>query len=96
MRARKITRPGTIELVRLAYDGVVGTDFEHVLTRLGRAAVDGKAVVGSVDGPPVGKVRLERSFDFPVFDEVLDEEGEAFGFVISGLGWKGVSGYSFL
>ena len=57
-----------------------------MLGGLGRAAVDGEGVVGLVDGAPVGDGGLEAGFDFPVFYEVLDEEGEAAWFVGFGFG----------
>lgn len=57
-----------------------------MLGGLGRAAVDGEGVVGVVDGAPVGDGGLEAGFDFPVFYEVLDEEGEAAWFVGFGFG----------
>ena len=54
-------------------DRVVRADFQHVLCALGWTTVDGECVDGMVDGAPVGDVRLETGFHFPVLDEVLDE-----------------------
>lgn len=78
---RKVLRCRAVVLVRRD-DGIVSTDFEHVLCRLRRPAVDGEGVVGMVDGAPVGKARLEGRFDFPVLDEVLHELWETAGDVV--------------
>jgi hypothetical protein len=69
---------GAVVLVR-ADDGVVRPRLEHVLCGLGVGAVDGEGVVCMVDGAPVCEVLFEGCFDFPVFDEVLDERGEGVG-----------------
>lgn len=64
---RKVGILRAVELVG-RNDGIVGTNFEHVLCRLGWAAIDGEGVVGTVNGSPVGNIALEACFDFPVFD----------------------------
>jgi hypothetical protein len=58
------------------------THFKHILSALGGRAVDGERVVFVVDGAPVRQDGFERSFDFPVLDEVLHDIGEGAGFVV--------------
>lgn len=54
-------------------DGIVRSDFEHVLSGLGRATIDGERVVFVIDGPPVFQPRFERGLYFPVLDKILHE-----------------------
>ena len=58
---------GTVVLVALD-DGVVGTDREHVLARLRRAAVDREGIRRLVDRAPVLQVHLVARLDLPVLD----------------------------
>lgn len=74
----KVRVPGAVVLVR-GDDGVVRPDPDHRLSRLGRAAVDGKRVCLGIHGPPVGYGRLERGLDLPVLDQVLDQILEGAG-----------------
>lgn len=62
-------------------EGIVRADFQHVFAAQRGPAVQCEVVCLVVDGAPVREVGLEGRFDFPVLDEVLDEEGEAAGFV---------------
>lgn len=83
-------------------EGIVCADFQHVFAAQRGSAVQCEVVCLVVDGAPVREVGLEGRFDFPVLDEVLDEEGEAAGFVghflgcqlrslvsVQGCGWFG-------
>lgn len=47
-----------VEFVRRD-DGVVGSDFQHLLRRLWRFSVHREGVVAMIDGAPVGELHLE-------------------------------------
>ncbi len=85
---REVGRPGTVELIRLCDNSVVSPDLQHVLCSLWRPAIDREGVVWMVDGPPVRKVGLEGSLDFPVLDEVLNKAREIRSKVVCAFGWR--------
>lgn len=60
---------------------IIRADFQHVLAAQRGPAVQCEVVCLMVNGAPVREVGLEGGFDFPVLDQVLDEEGKAAGFV---------------
>ena len=41
-----------VEFIRARDDGIISSDFEHVLTRLGRRTVHGKGVRRGINGTP--------------------------------------------
>lgn len=82
----EVGSPGTVKFIRLCDDSVVSPDLQHVLGSLRGPAVDREGVVRMIDGPPVRKVGLEGSFDFPILDQVLDKAREVRSKVVGGFG----------
>lgn len=71
----------------LANERVVCPHAQHVVSIVLGTAVEGEGVRRSVNGPPVVQGGLEGGLDLPVFDEVLDQRGEAARSVVHLLGW---------
>lgn len=88
MTRREVRSTGTVEFIRLCDDSVVGPDLQHVLGSLRGPAIDREGVVRMINGPPVRKVGFERSLDFPILDEVLDEAREVRSAMGRGSGWN--------
>lgn len=91
MTTREIAILRTVVLIRRKYS-IIRAHLQHVFGALRRPAIDGEGVVWTVDGAPVCDGGFETSFDFPVFDEVLDEGGEGGCFVGLGFGWRVLGG----
>lgn len=71
----------TVVLVR-RNDGIVCSNLEHVLAGLTWTSINRKGVLAVVDCSPIRELGLERCFDFPVFDEILNHRFEAASGVI--------------
>lgn len=88
--ACKVRVHGTVVFVR-RNDGVVCSDLEHMFACLARTSIDRKGVFGVVDGSPIGELGLERGFDLPVLDEVLNHGLEAASRVIRLFSFRNIS-----
>lgn len=53
-------------------DCIVSPKLQKLLGRDSRTSIHRESVIFMVDGSPIFTVNLERSFDLPVLDEVLD------------------------
>jgi hypothetical protein len=70
----------------LANQSIVGSEFQHIVSRQGESAVEAELIRVLRDGPPLLRVDFERGFFFPVLDKVLEKEFDRVWSPVCGLG----------